>query len=85
MALMKKFDGKNFTEEPVTCIKRKYRIKSLPRYLLLHVKRFHKNDYFIEKNPTIVNFPLRNLDLSEFVDSKQEYKYDLIGNIIHDG
>lgn len=67
MTLMKKFDGKTFAEEPVTCIRRKYKIHQLPKYLVIHVKRFHKNDYFIEKNPTIVNFPLKNLDLTEFV------------------
>lgn len=64
---MKKFDGKNFIEEPVTCIKKKYRITKLPKYLIIHIKRFHKNDYFLEKNPTIVNFPIKNLDLSDYV------------------
>jgi U4/U6.U5 tri-snRNP-associated protein 2 len=67
MMLMKKFDGKTYFEEPVTCIKRRYKVYSLPQYLIIHVKRFHKNDYFIEKNPTIVNFPIKNLDLSELI------------------
>lgn len=72
MTLMKKFDGKGFVEEPVTCIKKKYRIYKLPKYLIIHIKRFVKNDYFIEKNPTIVNFPIKNLDLSEFVWDKND-------------
>ena len=37
----------------------------LPRYLVLAVKRFSKNNFFIEKNPTIVTFPVKNLDLRE--------------------
>ena len=64
---MRKFDGKSYLEEPVTCIKKRYKIIRLPKYLIIHLKRFTKNDYFIEKNPTIVNFPIRNLDLSEYV------------------
>jgi U4/U6.U5 tri-snRNP-associated protein 2 len=64
---MKKFDGKSFIEEPVTCIRKKYRLYSLPKYLILHMKRFTKNEFFIEKNSTIVNFPIKNLDLSDFV------------------
>lgn len=51
-----------------------------------------KNDFFIEKNPTIVDFPITNLDLSEFVwngskdeEKKESYKYDLLANIIHEG
>lgn len=72
----------------------------MPKYLIIHIKRFYKNEYFIEKNPTIVNFPIRNLDLTEFVwneetkksesdingdTPKEVYKYDLVANIIHDG
>ena len=91
---MRKFDGKSYIEEPVTCIKKKYRLFSLPQYLIIQVKRFTKNEFFMEKNPTIVNFPIKNLDLSEFVwdkkntavqTEKEAFKYDLLANIIHDG
>ena len=88
---MKKFDGKTFHEEAVTCIKKKYTITQLPNYLIIHIKRFTKNDFFIEKNPTIVNFPIKNLDLTEYVKPSdrgridETYKYDLLANIIHDG
>lgn len=34
---------------------------------MIHIKRFTKNDFFVEKNPTIVNFPIKNLDLSDYV------------------
>ena len=50
-------------------VKRKYIIKKLPKYLFLHIKRFSKNNFFKEKNPMIVNFPLRDLDLKELVAS----------------
>ncbi len=56
--------------------------------MIIHVKRFYKNEFFLEKNPTIVNFPIKNLDLSEFVYSEKDqksYKYDLLANIIHEG
>ena len=67
MTLLKKFDGKNFTEEKLTSVKKKYKIIKLPKYLIIHIKRFHKNEYFIEKNPTIVNFPIKNLDLTDYI------------------
>jgi len=87
-SLLKKFDGRTYTEEPVTCIKRKYKIHKLPKYLIFHVKRFVKNNFYIEKNTTIINFPVKNLDLKAYIDAPEEnvsYKYDLIANIIHDG
>ena len=31
---------------------------------MLHVRRFLKNQFFMEKNPTIVNFPVKNLELA---------------------
>lgn len=63
--------------------KRKLEVKKLPRYLLLHVRRFSKNNFFKEKNHTIVNFPLTKLDLSELVSSETATEYDLVANIIH--
>jgi U4/U6.U5 tri-snRNP-associated protein 2 len=63
--------------------KRKLEVKKLPRYLLLHVRRFSKNNFFKEKNQTIVNFPLTKLDLSELVSSETATEYDLVANIIH--
>ena len=31
------------------------------------MRRFTKNNFFIEKNPTIVNFPVKNLKLQDIV------------------
>ncbi|UKJ90723.2 ubiquitin carboxyl-terminal hydrolase [Theileria orientalis] len=74
----------------------KYRLSKLPEYLVLVIKRFTKNNFFLEKNPTIVSFPMKNLDLSEYMADPgsqggesaggvQSTKYDLICNICHEG
>ena len=49
------------------------------------MKRFTKNDFFMEKNITIVNFPLKDLKLGEYIGSEQNETYDLISNIVHEG
>jgi U4/U6.U5 tri-snRNP-associated protein 2 len=36
-----------------------FQLLELPRYLILHIKRFTKNSFFVEKNPFIVNFPVK--------------------------
>jgi U4/U6.U5 tri-snRNP-associated protein 2 len=41
-----------------TFVKR-FQLLDMPDYLVIHVKRFTKNSFFIEKNPTIVNFPVK--------------------------
>lgn len=43
------------------------------------MKRFIKNEFFVEKNATIVNFPIKNLDLNEFVWSDDLIKEKEIG------
>lgn len=49
----------------VTGERKKFKITKLPPYLILHIKRFTKNNWFLEKNPTIVTFPIKNLDLKD--------------------
>ncbi|MFS7933972.1 putative ubiquitinyl hydrolase 1 [Helianthus anomalus] len=69
----------------------RYRVTRLPQYLILHMRRFTKNNFFVEKNPTVVNFPVKNLELKDYIPSKEgeeervRSKYDLIANIVHDG
>lgn len=46
---------------------KKYILTKLPRYLIIHLKRFTKNNWFMEKNPTIVNFPVKNLQMRECI------------------
>uniref|UniRef100_A0A2P2L0V3 U4/U6.U5 tri-snRNP-associated protein 2-like n=1 Tax=Rhizophora mucronata TaxID=61149 RepID=A0A2P2L0V3_RHIMU len=52
--ILKKFDGKTVTEvvRPRPA-RMKYKIIRLPQYLILHMQRFKKNNFFIEKNPTL--------------------------------
>jgi U4/U6.U5 tri-snRNP-associated protein 2 len=61
--LLGKYDGAAEADEP-RAGRRRFRLARLPRYLALHVRRFARNAFFAEKNPTIVNFPVRGLDLA---------------------
>lgn len=91
--ILKKFDGETITEVVRPCIARmRYRVTRLPQYLILHMRRFTKNNFFVEKNPTLVNFPVKNLELKDYIplptpkeNQKLRSKYDLIANIVHDG
>lgn len=40
-------------------------LASRRRYLIFHLARFTKNNFYVEKNPTIVNFPVKNLELKD--------------------
>jgi len=57
----------NDTDGIVVTRKRRYCLKKLPNYLILHLNRFKRNGFFVEKNPTIVMFPVKNFDLSSYV------------------
>ncbi|KAF2134272.1 cysteine proteinase [Dothidotthia symphoricarpi CBS 119687] len=64
----------------------------LPPYLLMNIKRFSKNKFVSERNPTIVTFPVQTpLDMSPYVEpNPREYPpgepiwYDLVANITHE-
>lgn len=62
--LLRKFDGQRVHSD-VKLGRRRFRMTKLPQFLVLHVKRFINNRYFTEKNPTIVNFPVKNLELRD--------------------
>ncbi|XP_046668067.1 U4/U6.U5 tri-snRNP-associated protein 2 [Homalodisca vitripennis] len=69
---------------------KRFEITQLPPYLILYIKRFTKNTFFVEKNPTIVNFPVKNVDFGDILtpEVKKRHKntiYDLVANIVHDG
>mmetsp|Transcript_43283 Transcript_43283/g.70062 ORF Transcript_43283/g.70062 Transcript_43283/m.70062 type:complete len:514 (+) Transcript_43283:47-1588(+) len=69
---------------------RRYNLRRLPPYVICVVKRFRNNNFFVEKNPTIVTFPLKGLDLRDYIHpdcqpANPETKYDLVANICHDG
>ncbi|KAJ3290079.1 hypothetical protein HK104_007021 [Borealophlyctis nickersoniae] len=84
--LLRKYDG--VTGQETGNILRRYKITKLPRYLIFHIKRFTKNNWAMEKNPTIVNFPIKNVDMRDYVqgpDANEETRYDLVANICHEG
>eukprot|EP00933_Yihiella_yeosuensis_P081375 TRINITY_DN94979_c0_g1_i1.p1 TRINITY_DN94979_c0_g1~~TRINITY_DN94979_c0_g1_i1.p1 ORF type:complete len:515 (-),score=102.08 TRINITY_DN94979_c0_g1_i1:120-1664(-) len=92
--LLEKFNG----EKPFETIAkggenreiRRYNLRRLPPYVICVVKRFRNNNFFVEKNPTIVTFPLKGLDLRDYIHpdcqpANPETKYDLVANVCHDG
>lgn len=62
-AVLAKYDGK--TTQETGGVLRRFKLTRLPPFLILHIKRFTKNSFVEEKNPTIVNFPLRGVDVSD--------------------
>ncbi|KAJ2536161.1 U4 U6.U5 tri-snRNP-associated protein [Coemansia sp. RSA 1933] len=72
---------------------KQYRLLSLPQYIICHVKRFSRNSFSTEKNPTVVNFSIRNVPFGELLPDNAHKQqptsgsdtYDLIVNICHDG
>lgn len=52
--ILKKFDGELVTEVVRPQLARmRYEITRLPHYMILHMRRFTKNNFFVEKNPTL--------------------------------
>ncbi|GLU12179.1 hypothetical protein SLE2022_288800 [Rubroshorea leprosula] len=91
--ILKKFDGETITTTVRPPARMRYHVTTLPPYLILHMRRFTRNNFFREKNPTLVNFPVKNLELKDYIplpapnkeNEKLRSKYDLIANIVHDG
>lgn len=88
--LLTKFDGE--TESTIANEKNPCTLSicKLPKYLIFIIKRFSKNNFFVEKNGTIVNFVMKNLDMKEYIHPKHIEqnpitKYNLIANIFHSG
>ncbi|ORY92339.1 hypothetical protein BCR43DRAFT_463525 [Syncephalastrum racemosum] len=85
--ILGKYDGKRVQETANQ--KRRYNITRLPQYLILHIKRFNKNNWTFEKNPTIVTFPIKDIDMRHFTTSEEAERvnthYDLLANICHEG
>ena len=89
MTLLQKYDGRTERVLP-TGERKRYSLVKLPPYLVVHIRRFTNNNWFLEKNSTIVNFPLRHLDLRSCVHpdaaaANPETRYDLVAMMRHDG
>ncbi|KAK1806242.1 hypothetical protein P4O66_000124 [Electrophorus voltai] len=90
--ILAKFNG--ITEKEYKTYKenflKRFQLTKLPPYLIFCIKRFTKNNFFVEKNPTIVNFPITNVDLREYLteeaqSTEKNTTYDLVANVVHDG
>lgn len=89
-ALLAKYNGRAAQE--LNAQRRRYRLlHPLPPFLALHVKRFSKNKFVAERNPTIVTFEPRDLDVAPYVEPDSAYHppgepiyYDLVANVVHE-
>jgi U4/U6.U5 tri-snRNP-associated protein 2 len=67
--VLDKLDGNTVTDKLRAGVRerKKYRVKRMPQFLVFHLNRFTRNNWFMEKNPTIVTFPVRNLDVKDYM------------------
>ena len=65
-------------------IKKRILFWSFPNILVIDLKRFNSNN---QKNQILIDFPIDNLDLSDYVIGykKESYKYELYGVCNHSG
>ena len=89
-SILSKYDGIK-SQEHLNHRKRYRLLHPLPPYLLFHIKRFSQNKFVTERNPTIVTFDARNLDMSPYVEPSPSHHpigepiwYDLVANIVHE-
>lgn len=89
-SILSKYDGVSAQEHHAQR-KRHRLLHPLPPYLALHVKRFSQNKFVAERNPTIVTFDARNLDMAPYVEPDpkvcppgEPIWYDLVANVVHE-
>lgn len=88
--ILAKYDGVKAQEQQAQ--RKRYRLMHpLPPYLIFHIKRFSTNKFVSERNPTIVTFDARNLDMAPFVEPSPDKHppgepiwYDLVANVVHE-
>lgn len=89
--LLNKYNGITASEKMAQRVRHRL-LHPLPPFLLFHIKRFSKNRFVSERNPTIVTHPSpRSLDMSPYVEPNPDawspgepILYDLVANIILD-
>lgn len=89
--LLNKYNGREASEKMAHRVRHRL-LHPLPPFLFFHIKRFSKNRFVSERNPTIVTFPSpRSLDMSPYVEPNpsicppsEPILYDLVANIILD-
>lgn len=89
--ILAKYNG--VTAQELNAQRKRYRLQHpLPPFLVFHIKRFSKNKFVSERNPTIVTFDARNLDVSPYVEPDpnsthqhgEPIWYDLVANVVHE-
>lgn len=88
--ILSKYDGRKAQEH--LNHRRRYRlVHPLPPFLLFHIKRFSQNKFVSERNPTIVTFDARNLDMAPYTEPNptlappgEPIWYDLVANVVHE-
>jgi hypothetical protein len=71
LEVLKKYDGETWTDHVgASGLERKrYRLLKLPQYLIFHLGRFTMNNFNLEKNHTIVTFPVKNLEMKDYLQT----------------
>lgn len=67
---------------------RRFTLVKLPVCLIFYFKRFVKNEFFVEKNKTLVSCALKGFNLRDVADENTingGNNYNLVGNITHEG
>lgn len=90
--VLQKYNGVTGQEKMNT--RMRYRLlHPLPPYLVMHIKRFQPNKFLqSQRNPTIVTFNPRSLDVSPYVEPNPQAHpigepivYDLVANVTYEG
>ncbi|KAB5563330.1 hypothetical protein GE09DRAFT_1029679 [Coniochaeta sp. 2T2.1] len=88
--ILSKYNGVR-AQEHLAQRKRYRLVHPLPPFLIFHVKRFSQNKFVSERNPTIVTFEPRGLDVSPYVEPDPNHHpggepiyYDLVANVVHE-
>ncbi|MES1909507.1 MAG: hypothetical protein MHM6MM_002235 [Cercozoa sp. M6MM] len=69
--VLAKFDGTTVVTDH-SKRSRRFRLTRLPKFMVLHFERFVENHFFVEKNPTIIRFPLSGLDMAPYLEPLSE-------------
>ncbi|KAK0615904.1 hypothetical protein B0T17DRAFT_582068 [Bombardia bombarda] len=91
--ILAKYNG--VTAQELNAQRRRFRlVHPLPPFLMFHVKRFSQNKFVSERNPTIVTFDARSLDMAPYVEPDpssaggnppgEPIWYDLVANVVHE-
>ena len=54
---------------------KRFRVVRLPDVLIFQIQRFTKNNFFVEKNPTIVQYPVSSLDMGPYCLGEYNYRW----------